>query len=383
MIPVAALSDRPSLSKGGEKRRNGENEQLKGVPPHGNAACAMRPDRISSVASNFKEKFSGAGITMPRPGVALALFTVLLASLVARGQFEPSRALPRCAGWRAPPLLQLRGSRIWSLRGGEDAGVESGLRELKINGEEVPTEVVAEKSSGAAPNVEVESAAVQLITRNLQEVIGMEELRRIVDGGGALKVYWGTAPTGRPHVGYFVPMCKIADLLEAGCEVTILFADLHAYLDNMKAPWELLDLRVQYYEAVIKAMLSSIGVPLERLRFVRGTDFQLSREYTLDVYRLASLVTEHDAKKAGSEVVRQVEHPRLAGLLYPGLQALDEQHLQCDAQFGGVDQACARARPTPARRPAAVRANRAGAECERRGEATHVAAVANGASGAR
>ncbi len=27
-----------------------------------------------------------------------------------------------------------------------------------------------------------------------------------------------------------------------------------------------------------------------------------------------------------------------AGLLYPGLQALDEEYLKCDAQFGGVDQ---------------------------------------------
>jgi tyrosyl-tRNA synthetase len=40
-------------------------------------------------------------------------------------------------------------------------------------------------------------------------------------------------------------MSKIADFLLAGCEVTILFADLHAYLDNMKAPWELLSLRTQ------------------------------------------------------------------------------------------------------------------------------------------
>ena len=32
-------------------------------------------------------------------------------------------------------------------------------------------------------------------------------------------------------------------MLRAGCEVTVLFADLHAYLDNMKAPWELLELR--------------------------------------------------------------------------------------------------------------------------------------------
>ncbi|MGH0158923.1 UNVERIFIED_CONTAM: hypothetical protein FKN15_053651 [Acipenser sinensis] len=59
--------------------------------------------------------------------------------------------------------------------------------------------------------------------------------------------------------------------------MAILFADLHAYLDNMKAPWDLLELRTQYYEQVIKAMLESIEVPLEKLKFVKGTDFQLSR----------------------------------------------------------------------------------------------------------
>lgn len=57
----------------------------------------------------------------------------------------------------------------------------------------------------------------------------------------------------------------------------MLFADLHAYLDNMKAPWELLTLRSEYYEQVIKAMLHSIGVPLEKLKFVKGTDYELSR----------------------------------------------------------------------------------------------------------
>uniref|UniRef100_A0A1A9W3A7 Tyrosine--tRNA ligase n=1 Tax=Glossina brevipalpis TaxID=37001 RepID=A0A1A9W3A7_9MUSC len=177
----------------------------------------------------------------------------------------------------------------------------------------------------------------ELITRNLQEVLGEDKLDAILKERD-LKIYWGTATTGKPHVAYFVPMSKIADFLKAGCEVTILFADLHAYLDNMKAPWSLLDLRVQYYEAVIKAMLLSIGVPLEKLKFVKGTDYQLSREYSLDVYKLSSVVTQHDAKKAGAEVVKQVEHPMLSGLLYPGLQALDEEYLKVDAQFGGVDQ---------------------------------------------
>lgn len=71
---------------------------------------------------------------------------------------------------------------------------------------------------------------------------------------------------------------------------------------------------------------------------MRGTDYQLSREYTLDTYKLTSLVSEHDAKKAGAEVVKQVASPLLSGLLYPLLQALDEEYLKVDAQFGGVDQ---------------------------------------------
>ncbi|PVD29153.1 hypothetical protein C0Q70_11750 [Pomacea canaliculata] len=58
----------------------------------------------------------------------------------------------------------------------------------------------------------------------------------------------------------------------------------------------------------------------------------------LDVYKIASNVTEHDAKKAGTEVVKQVNHPLLSSLLYPCLQALDEEYLKVDAQFGGNDQ---------------------------------------------
>jgi len=35
-------------------------------------------------------------------------------------------------------------------------------------------------------------------------------------------------------------------------QVTVLLADLHGYLDNQKAPWELLAQRTKYYELVIK-----------------------------------------------------------------------------------------------------------------------------------
>ncbi|KAI8981715.1 tyrosyl-tRNA synthetase [Mycotypha africana] len=176
-----------------------------------------------------------------------------------------------------------------------------------------------------------------LITRNLQEVLGEEELKKIL-AERDLKMYWGTAPTGKPHIAYFVPMSKIADFLAAGVEMTVLIADLHAFLDNMKAPLELVQHRAKYYEVMIKTILTSIGVPINKLKFVTGSSYELSKEYTMDNFRLCALVTEHDAKRAGAEVVKQVASPLLSGLLYPGMQALDEEYLGVDAQFGGVDQ---------------------------------------------
>ncbi|KAJ2719944.1 Tyrosine--tRNA ligase cytoplasmic [Coemansia sp. Benny D115] len=176
-----------------------------------------------------------------------------------------------------------------------------------------------------------------LITRNLHEVLGEEELKKLL-AERDVSLYWGTAPTGRPHLAYFLAMTKLADYLRAGCHVTILLADIHAFLDNLKSTLELVNMRTKYYEELIKAMLTSIGVPLEKLKFVVGSSYELTREFTMDNYRLASLVTEHDAKKAGAEVVKQVDSPLLSGLLYPGMQALDEEYLKVDAQFGGVDQ---------------------------------------------
>lgn len=85
-------------------------------------------------------------------------------------------------------------------------------------------------------------------------------------------------------------------------------------------------------------MLRSIGVPLDKLKFVRGSSYQLTQKYTMDVYKLCTLVTLKQATKAGAEVVKQVESPLLSGMVYPLLQALDEEYLKVDAQFGGSDQ---------------------------------------------
>ncbi|KAK3674523.1 Tyrosine--tRNA ligase cytoplasmic [Recurvomyces mirabilis] len=196
---------------------------------------------------------------------------------------------------------------------------------------------MAESTSAQLASTPQEKFA--LIKDNLQEVLNPEIIEEILQKNERpLRIYWGTATTGKPHCGYFVPMLKIAQFLAAGSHVTILLADVHGFLDNLKAPIELVQERVKYYRYCITALLQAVGVDITRLEFVTGSDYQYSSQYVSDIYKLSTQVSVHDASKAGSDVVKQVDSPPLSSHLYPLMQALDEEHLNVDAQFGGVDQ---------------------------------------------
>ncbi|RBR25222.1 uncharacterized protein FIESC28_01957 [Fusarium coffeatum] len=118
--------------------------------------------------------------------------------------------------------------------------------------------------------------SLALVKANLAEILNPEIIDDvIINQNRALKVYWGTATTGKPHCGYFVPMVKVAELLHAGCHVKILIADVHGFLDSLDA---------------------------------------------------------------AAEVVKLDDDPLSGGLDYPVMQALDEEYLDVDAELGGVDQ---------------------------------------------
>jgi len=175
-----------------------------------------------------------------------------------------------------------------------------------------------------------------LITRNLQEVIGDDELQKLVKSKKEISLYWGTMPTGSISVAYFFPMLKVADFLKAGVRVKILLADLHGALDSV--PWEILEKRHNYYEEAIKTIIKSIGVDIKKLEFVKGSELQLNKKYFHDLLKLSTYATVAKAKKSAAEVVKMGDNPKLSGLIYPLMQALDEEYLKVDAQFGGMDQ---------------------------------------------
>lgn len=174
-----------------------------------------------------------------------------------------------------------------------------------------------------------------LVTRNLQEVISEAELREVLQKKSPA-VYWGTMPTGSPHIAYYFPLLKLADFLKAGLKVKVLIADLHAALDGVD--WEILEKREKYYSALIAEMIKSLGVDIKKLEFVKGSSFQTKPKYFEDVLKMSMLASTRDTTRAASEVVKMSDNPKLGNLIYPIMQALDEVYLDVDIQFGGVDQ---------------------------------------------
>ena len=178
---------------------------------------------------------------------------------------------------------------------------------------------------------------LDLVTRYTQEVVTDDELEELLEEDSP-SAYVGYAPTGEMHIGHFTTMRKLADFLRADIDVTVLIADLHAHLDDEKSPFDLLDARSAYYEEAIEGMIDAAGADPDDIEFVRGTDFQLDEEYTLEMYRMAAETTLSRTQRAASEVVRESDSPNLGGLIYPLMQNLDVKHLEADIAYGGIDQ---------------------------------------------
>lgn len=178
-----------------------------------------------------------------------------------------------------------------------------------------------------------EMSRFELVKRNTSEIITDEELKVLLAEKKSPSAYIGRATTGPLHLGHLIALGKIFDFQKAGIEVKIMLADIHAALDDLKAKWEDLDKRVEYTQKCIEL---SFDWP-SKITFVRGSDFEIKPDYMLDMLKMSTGATVERAMRAASEVTR-MKNPKVSELIYPLMQALDEQYLDVDIQFGGIDQ---------------------------------------------
>jgi tyrosyl-tRNA synthetase len=170
----------------------------------------------------------------------------------------------------------------------------------------------------------------ELATRNTVEVVTDHELRALIDRP-IKRVYAGYEPSGEIHLGHLVTVNKLMDLRDAGFEVTVLVADLHAFLNRKGTMDEIRDL-ADYNRRCFEA------VGLTDVNFVLGSDVQLTPEYELRVLELSQAITLNRARRSMDEVGRQMENPTVSQMVYPIMQMVDIATLKVDAAVGGIDQ---------------------------------------------
>jgi len=173
--------------------------------------------------------------------------------------------------------------------------------------------------------------AFERVTRNTVEVVTEDELRALL-AKPTKKVYAGYEPSGEIHLGHLVTVNKLVDLQAAGFEVTVLLADLHAFLkperNASRKSGKLADYNRRCFE----------GLGLKNVRYVLGSDLQLNRDYELLVHQLSQQITLARATRSMDEVGRQMDHPTVSQMVYPIMQMADIAMLGVDAAVGGIDQ---------------------------------------------
>ena len=170
------------------------------------------------------------------------------------------------------------------------------------------------------------------ITRNAAEVVTEEEIEALADDPDGKRAYVGYEPSGVLHIGHMLTANKLIDLQQAGFEVTVLLADVHAYLNDKGSFGD-----IRHTAERMRDQFIAYGLDESNTQFVLGSDFQLDDDYTLDLHSLELETTLARAERAMAEITSG-DSVKVSQAVYPLMQALDIPYLGVDLAVGGMEQ---------------------------------------------
>jgi tyrosyl-tRNA synthetase len=174
---------------------------------------------------------------------------------------------------------------------------------------------------------------LELATRNVEEIVTMDELQALMENRQHPRAYVGYETSGKVHLGHMLTANKLLDLQNAGFDIVVLLADLHAFL-NEKGTLE----EVRRIADYNRDCFTALGLDPEKTEFVYGTEYQLKPDYMLNILRMARNTTLNRARRSMDEVSRNAENPMVSQMIYPLMQAVDIADLHIDLAVGGIDQ---------------------------------------------
>ncbi len=183
---------------------------------------------------------------------------------------------------------------------------------------------------------------LQWITKNTEEVLVEEDLKRMLETGVKLKHYIGFEISGQVHLGTgLMSGMKIADLQKAGVDCSIFLATWHAWMnDKLGGDLETIRMAADYFAENMKASLSVMGGNPDKLRVVNADDqYHNNDNYWLSVVDVAKQMTLARAMRSITIMGRKEgEDLSVAKLLYPAMQVADMFDQGANIAHAGMDQ---------------------------------------------
>ena len=176
-----------------------------------------------------------------------------------------------------------------------------------------------------------------LLARNTEEIVTEEELRKLLAEKPSPRSYIGFEPSGLVHLGWVICANKIKDLVDAGFEMTIFFADWHAYInDKLGGDIEKIRTCARYMEDCFEAL----GVPRDKVRFVLASEIMNGIDYWEKVMKVGKVTSLSRIKRAMTIMGRKEDDAELdsSKFLYPLMQATDIFMMDIDVAYSGIDQ---------------------------------------------
>jgi tyrosyl-tRNA synthetase len=180
-------------------------------------------------------------------------------------------------------------------------------------------------------------ARYELVARNAEEIVTAEELRTLLSKTLKPRAYVGFEPSGLVHAGWMIVAKKISDLVEADFEMTVFFADWHAYInDKLGGNIELIRICARYMEDCFEAL----GVPREKVKYRLASELMDDITYWEKLINIGKVSSLSRVKRAMTIMGRTEDEAEVdsSKVLYPLMQAADIFQMDLDLAYAGMDQ---------------------------------------------
>lgn len=184
---------------------------------------------------------------------------------------------------------------------------------------------------------------LELIKRNTEEILGEEDLMKMLENNEPLKHYIGFEISNKPHIGHgLVCMSKVKDMQDAGAEVSIFLADWHSWMNNkLGGNMEIIQkIGVPYFKEVMKAAFKCVGGDEKKLKFVLGSELYHNNDaYWATVIDISKHTTLARMLRSITIAGRgEGESVNFALLMYPPMQVADIFVQGLNLVHAGMDQ---------------------------------------------